>query len=112
MEPSWRDWGRTWTGFKLSYTVEANLAGMADGLFEQEILSGLRRRADGLLPPWTVTLHLDSGLKEVIDPEILKDLGEALRFTDAFWPIADFNLASRIGALTNLIDPALFQRSL
>ena len=110
MEPSWRDRGSPWTGFKLSYTVEADLAGLADGLFEQEILSGLRRRADGLLPPWTVTLHLASDLTEVSDPEILSILERKYESSASFGQPRDFNLASRVEALTNLIDPALFQR--
>lgn len=108
MEPSWRGRDDLWTGFRLCYLVEADLRGLADDLLNNEILAGLQRRADGLLPPWMVTLHIDSKLEEVSHEEILSILEQPYDSRRRLGERRDYNLGSRIESLYAVIDPGIF----
>lgn len=109
MEPSWRGRDDLWTGFRLSYLVEADLSGLVEGLFDQEILAGLQRRADGLLPPWMATLYIDSNLEEVSDATIRRILDQPYDNRQRIGERRDYNLGSRTEALYDVIDPGIFQ---
>jgi ATP-dependent helicase HepA len=84
---------------------------LKDALSENESLAGLQRRAEAFLPPWAVTLHIDSNLDEVSDSEILSILERP--YQDSVMinrgRSVDFNLGSRIEALHNVIEPGLFR---
>ncbi|HEW99026.1 MAG TPA: DEAD/DEAH box helicase [Beggiatoa sp.] len=108
INPAWVGQETIWTGFRLCYIVRADLQPFKEVLTENESLLGLQRRADGFLPPWTVTLHIDSNLEEVSDSEILSLLERPYKDKSSEIGLRDFNLGSRLEALHNVIAPDIF----
>jgi ATP-dependent helicase HepA len=105
VEPAWMN-KTIWMGFRLCYVVRADLH-LKGTIFENENLRSLQRRADGLLPPWTVTLHIDSNLEEVSDSHILKILERPYQDKPST-ASRDFNLGSRLDTLYSAIEPRVF----
>jgi ATP-dependent helicase HepA len=109
VDPAWVN-KSIWMGFRLCYVVHADLQPFKGALSENENLKGLQRRADGFLPPWTVTLHIDSNLEEVSDSHILSILERLYQDKPSTTGgvSRDFNLGSRLDALYSVIEPSLF----
>ncbi len=95
--------GEVWLGFRLCFVVEPDFP-ERDAVLSAAGVDALRRRALSLLPPWTLTLHLDAHLEEIVDPHILAILRPP--FQSRYY---DINLGSRIETLTELIDLTRFQ---
>jgi ATP-dependent helicase HepA len=91
-------------GFRLSFVVEPDFP-ERDAVLSGPSVDALRRRALSLLPPWTLTLHLDGHLDEVVDPRILAILGPPFQSRSYY----DINLGSRNEVLTEVIDLARLQ---
>ena len=108
MEPDWP--GETWLGFRLVFMVEANLEVAQEVLGNASIpetlpisLSGINRRLDSMLPPWTAQLYVDIQMQPVSDPFLLDVLGRRYTTEPDASGRMDFNLGSRRNALYETI---------
>lgn len=111
---TWRmvpDWpGETWLGFRLIFVVEANLEAAQEVLGNASIpetlpisLSGINRRLDSMLPPWTAQLCVDIQMQPVVDPFLLDVLCRPYTTDPDASGRIDFNLGSRRNALYETI---------
>ena len=108
MEPDWP--GETWLGFRLVFMVEANLEAAQEVLGNASIpetlsisLSGINRRLDSMLPPWTAQLYVDIQMQPVSDTFLLDVLGRPYTTEPDASGRLDFNLGSRRNALYETI---------
>ena len=108
MEPDWQ--GETWLGFRLVFVVEANLEAAQEVLGNASIsetlpisLSGINRRLDSMLPPWTAQFYVDIQMERVSDPFLLSVLGRPYTTEPDASGRMDFNLGSRRSALYETI---------
>ncbi|RKZ93278.1 MAG: hypothetical protein DRR19_01675 [Candidatus Parabeggiatoa sp. nov. 1] len=109
INPAWVGQDTIWTGFRLCYLVRSDFLPFKELLSENDNLAALQRRADGFLPPWMVTLHVDSQLKEVSDSEILSLLERPYKNqASEIGGSRDFNLGNRLDTLHNIIDTEIF----
>ena len=105
----WTGEGRgIWLGFRLTYVIQADdekAREALEGSFDVAVTSfSLRRRMDSLLPPWTVTVDVDIGLKPLTDP-LLKEILALPYSTDSdYCQHRDYNLGSRREALYGTIS--------
>ena len=111
MEPDWPGETRgPWLGFRLVFVVEANLEAAQEVLGNASIpealpisLSGLKRRLDSMMPPWTAQLYVDIQMQPVSDPFLLDVLGRPYTTDPDASGRMDFNLGSRRNALYETI---------
>ena len=111
MEPDWPGETRgAWLGFRLVFVVEANLEAAQEVLGNASIpealpisLSGIKRRLDSMLPPWTAQLYVDIQMQPVSDPFLLDVLGRPYTTDPDASGRMDFNLGSRRNALYETI---------
>lgn len=103
--PEWVDVHGEWIILRLGFVVEVDLETAFTGRPERVgSRDAVRRRIDALMPPWLETVYLDSDLRPVSDPELIRLL--ELPYDDDA-PAAgrpsrrDFNLASRPKALAS-----------
>jgi ATP-dependent helicase HepA len=108
INPAWLGQDTIWTGFRLCYLVRTDFRPFKEVVSENESLAGLQRRADGFLPPWTVTLHIDSHLEEVSDPDILSILERPYKTHASKTGVRDYNLGSRIETIHNIFESDIF----
>ena len=111
MEPDWPGETRgAWLGFRLVFVVEANLEAGQEVLGNASIpealpisLSGVKRRLDSMLPPWTAQLYVDIQMQPVSDPFLLDVLGRPYTTDPDESGRMDYNLGSRRNALYETI---------
>ena len=111
MEPDWPGETRgAWLGFRLVFLVEANLEAAQEVLGNASIPeahpispSGIKRRLDSMLPPWTAQLYVDIQMQPVSDPFLLNVLGRPYTTDPDASGRMDFNLGSRRNALYETI---------
>ena len=108
MDPDWP--GETWLGFRLVFVVEANLEAAQEVLGNASIpetlpisMSGINRRLDSMLPPWTAQLYVDIQMQPVSDTFLLDVLGRPYTTEPDASGRMDFNLGSRRNALYETI---------
>ena len=104
VEPRWFGEGRgTWIGFRLVYVLEADVESVQGTLLDHMDALSLRRRMDSLLPPWTITLDVDSEMKPITDPLLLSILARPYSGRSDGDGTRDYNLGSRKNALYTAI---------
>ena len=111
MDPGWPVETRgAWLGFRLVFVVEANLEAAREVLGNSSMpetlpisLSGVRRRLDSMLPPWTGQLYVDIEMQPVSNPYLLDLLDRPYSKDPDAAGRMDFNLGSRRNALYEAI---------
>ena len=111
MEPDWRvELRGPWLGFHLVFVVEANLEAAQEVLGSSSrsetfpiSLTGIKRRLDSILPPWTDQLYIDIQVQPVSDPVLLGVLGRPYTTQPDASGRRDFNLGGRRNALYEAI---------
>lgn len=100
--------GRESLVFRLCWLVEPDAP--VEDLLETEDPAGLRRRAAGYLPPWTVIQYLDADGALLKDSNLLEAAKAPYSPDGADEGGRDFNLGSRSTWLHALVEPGEFAR--
>ena len=104
LDPRWRGEGRdAWLGFRLVYVLEANVEAAIGRLSGEVDVLSLRRRMDSLLPPWTITLDVDTRMEQITDPLLMEILARPYSNHADEEGRRDFNLGSRRKVLYSTI---------
>jgi ATP-dependent helicase HepA len=113
LDPSWSDTGfEPWIGFKLSYVIELDAEAVAGRLWKHPDpvqTAALQRRADLLFPPWVEVHFVDTALTPVDDDYLRAILERPYDKRPTKSGRRDFNLAGRIDALHQVVDPATLE---
>jgi ATP-dependent helicase HepA len=95
-----------WVVFRLGFVVEVDIETEGDVTSKTDVGADfLRRRVDSLMPPWLETIYLDSDLRPVVDPELVKILQLPYDSQPDGDKRRDFNLSSRPRTLSDRVPP-------
>ncbi len=101
--------GTYWLGFRICWLVEAKPTVMVSDSPPAGVGHVLQRRADDLLPPRLITLHLNAELQPVTQPELLAALERPYKQYPDNAGYLDINLGSRPQFLDAMLDPAMLE---